>query len=362
MFLIHKCAAIPSEVWPIFRPNAVEGLSSIHSSTHFKEVLAVSQGHFIGEWLDEGNKLQFSEFVIKKLLTRPIWWWERRRSYPVRSQFDRLPPVAVKKAEKRFVVLTTSAAFEDALWSAWSWYRYLHRGQFELRIVIDGEIAQAEESAARRLFPGVQFDRAATIVADLGRSQPALESFLQQHPLGKKLGLLLALSQQSSFLYCDHDVQAFNSPDEILELIEKGTPFYLEEEYRSHLDAVIVERAESLGLGYISRLNSGLLYVPKGAISVDLAVQLLAGWRPPMTSWYTEQAVISILMCQARASPLPGNRYVVSNRRQFYWEKDVDYSAIAARHFTGTVRHVMYGKGMPELLRQARCLLEGAGK
>jgi hypothetical protein len=230
-----------------------------------------------------------------------------------------------------------------------------------LHFVVDGEITEAVESTARRLFSGVQFDCAATVVSDLGHSQPALESFLRQHPLGKKLGLLLALSRQSGFLYCDHDVLAFNSPDEIWELIDKDAPFYLEEEHQSHLDPVIVERAKSLGLKYISRLNSGLLYVPKGTLSADLAAQLLANWRPPITSWYTEQAVLSILMCQAHASPLPAGRYVVSNRRQFYWEKDVDYSAIIARHFTGTVRHVMYSKGMPELLRQARSLPKEQG-
>jgi len=260
----------------------------------------------------------------------------------------------VQNSEKQFAVLTTPAAFRDALWTAWSWYLYLSHWQFELHFVIDGEITEAEESTARRLFPGVQFDRAATVVSNLGHSQPALETFLQQHPLGKKLGLLLALSQQRETLYCDHDVLAFNPPAEVQDLAEKGTPFYVEEEQDGSLDPDIVERAESLGLKYISRLNSGLLYVPMGALSLDLAAQLLTDWRPPMTSWYTEQAVLSVLMCQAHATPLPANRYVVSNRRQFYWEKDVDYSAIAARHFTGTVRHIMYSKGMPELLRQAR--------
>ncbi len=341
--------------------DSLEGQEGFPAST-----VTLNTTSRMGTPLDAGlngadNKLQFSESVIRKLLTKPVWWWERHRSYPVRSQFDRLPPVAVQKTAKWFAVLTTPAAFQDALWTAWSWYRYLHHRQFELHFVFDGNLTLAEESTAHRLFPGVRIDCAATVIADLLRSQPALESFLQQHPLGKKLGLLLALSQQREVLYCDHDVLAFNPPAEVLDLAEKGTPFYLEEEQDGSLDPVIVERVESLGLKYISRLNSGLLYVPKGALSADLAAQLLANWRPPMTSWYTEQAVMSILMCHAHATALPRNRYIVSNRRQFYWEKDVDYSAIAARHFTGTVRHVMYSKGMPELLRQARSLPKEQG-
>ena len=296
--------------------------------------------------------------MFRKLLTKPVWWWERHRTYPMRFRFDRLPPVAVQEAAKRFEVLTTAAAFKDALWTAWSWYRYLHSQGFELQFAVDGKITQAEDSAARRLFPGVRINGVESLIADFGVSHPALDNFLQLHPLGKKLCVLLALSQQSGFLYCDHDVLAFNSPDEMSEFAEKETPLYLEEEQDGSLDPDIVERARSLGLEYISRLNSGLLYVPQGALSPDLAAQLLENWRPPMTSWYTEQAVLSVLMFQAHATPLPASRYVVSNRRQFYWEKDVDYSAIAARHFTGTVRHVMYSKGMPEVLRQARSFLK----
>jgi hypothetical protein len=63
---------------------------------------------------------------------------------------------------------------------------------------------------------------------------------------------------------------------------------------------------------------------------------------------------MSILMRRANAQALPEDRYVISARRQFYWETDVDYKTIAARHFTGTVRHVMYGRGMPWVLSQSR--------
>src|SRR5277367_3622044 len=102
------------------------------------------------EWFGAGGKLQFSEPVIRKLLTRPVWWWERQRGYPVRLRFNRLPPIAVQKAANRFVVLTTPAGFRDALWTAWSWYRYLRGRHFELHFVIDGKITEAEESTARR--------------------------------------------------------------------------------------------------------------------------------------------------------------------------------------------------------------------
>jgi hypothetical protein len=291
---------------------------------------------------------------MKRLLTKPIWWWERQRSYPIRSQFNRLPPISVRPARRQFVVLTTPKALSDALWTAWSWYRYLQGEQFELHVAVDGELPKAEEQAVRELFPGIQIDNIESVIAALRASSPVFGLLFDEHPLGKKLGLILAMSQQNAILYADHDVLAFNPPDELLTYVGRDTPCYMLEENESNWDSVIVEHAKSLEMECLSRFNSGFLYVPKDALSFDLAAQILSTWQPPATSWYTEQTVLGILMRRANAAPLSRDRYVVSNRRQFYWEKDVDYKAIAARHFTGTVRHVMYRYGMPAVLRQSK--------
>ena len=67
------------------------------------------------------------------------------------------------------------------------------------------------------------------------------------------------------------------------------------------------------------------------------------------------------MLQDVNAEALPTSRYVISVCRQFYWERDVDYKTIAARHFTGPVRHVMYGKGMPWVLRQSRQMVNVNG-
>ena len=240
------------------------------------------------------------------------------------------------------------------MWTAWSWYRYLRSEQFELHLAVDGELPEVETEAVQRLFPGIQIYSVETVIGSLRASLPVLEALMNKHPLGRKLVLILAMSQQNAILYSDHDVLAFNPPDELLACVEHETPCYMAEEHEGNSDPAIVERCKSLGVEYISRFNSGLLYVPKGALAADLAVQVLSTWKPPANSWFTEQTVLGVLMRRASASPLPKDRYVVSARRQFYWEKDVNYSAIVARHFTGTVRHVMYRYGMPAVLRQSK--------
>lgn len=292
--------------------------------------------------------------MVRRLLTKPIWWWERNRKYAVRTRYQQLPRLPVHQGRMHYVVLTTPASLEDALWTAWSWYRFLKPLQFELEFAVDGKLQEAEQATVRQLFPGISIYEAPPLLDPLIARYPALETFLRLYPLGRKLGLLLALSERRSFLYSDHDVLAFNLPAELLSFAENGIPCFISEEQAGHSDPAIIDTAKRLDLDYFSRFNSGLLYVRQNSLSLDAAAQLLAGWAPPPFSWFTEQTILSVLMRKASAQPLPADRYVVSSRRQFYWQRDVDYRVIVARHFTGTVRHVMYRAGIPAILREAR--------
>jgi hypothetical protein len=292
--------------------------------------------------------------LVRKLLTRPIWWWERRRNYPVRSAFERLPPLAVERGPKRFVVLATPGTVQDALWAAWSWCRFLQEEGFELELAVDGEIAEPDAAAAARLFPGIAVCSAQSYCEYVCEREPALKTFLYGHPTGRKFALLLANSDQHPVLYSDYDVVAFNPPLELLNCVERNVSCYFMEEVDGTRDSVILEQALALGLDYLPRFNCGLLYLPQGSLPMDLAAQILATWRPPGSSWYAEQTVLSVLLRNAKAEALPSSRYVIRSCRQFYWEKDVDYDRIVARHFTGTVRHVMYRYGLPILLEQSK--------
>ena len=58
-------------------------------------------------------------------------------------------------------------------------------------------------------------------------------------------------------------------------------------------------------------------------------------------------------MNHANALPLDQYCYVISTKRQFWLDQDVDYDRICTRHFTGPVRHLMYSRGYGYLLREA---------
>jgi len=242
----------------------------------------------------------------------------------------------------------------DALWTAWSWYRFLREAGFALVLAVDGNVSTEDSAAAARLFPDITVLPAQAPADLIVEQEPSLKTFLALYPTGRKLALLLALSAQYPVIYSDSDVLAFARPEDLLHCVAKNIPCYFMEEVDGTRDPFIIERAQQLGLDYLRRFNSGFLYLPQGSLPIKTAVQILDKWQPPVTSWFTEQTVLSVMLHGAKAEALPPDRYVISARRQFYWQKDVDYSVIAARHFTGTVRHVMYRYGMPVVLKQGR--------
>jgi hypothetical protein len=117
----------------------------------------------------------------------------------------------------------------------------------------------------------------------------------------------------------------------------------------------VVERAKSLGLPRHNDLNSGLLWVPRGSLEAALVEKLLEGWEPRFHFRVAEQTLLSVLMAVNGARGLPPEQYVVSDKGMFFWIPDeIDYGRITARHFVGSVRHLLYRTGWPLLLEESR--------
>jgi hypothetical protein len=291
------------------------------------------------------------DWLIKKATTKPFWYWDRCRPYPIRFRICDFEPIE-SQGDIVFVVLSTPKTFFDGLWSAWSAMRFLSH-LVTLHLFVDGVILPSYQSAVRRLFPGAQLHSLREYVAKTEMMEASwYQRLAPHHPLSHKLALLLALQVEHSVLYSDSDVLFFSEPDEIISaLSQKSVPLYLGER-GDHHDPWIVSRAGEVDLCITPGFNSGLLWIPKNSFSPGIVSNLLDGWEPPVTSWYTEQSTLSVLMNAAQAQSLPMDRYVIHTGRRFYWEKDVDYRAIIARHFVTPVRHVMYLKGMPYLMAQ----------
>ncbi len=71
------------------------------------------------------------------------------------------------------------------------------------------------------------------------------------------------------------------------------------------------------------------------------------------TWWWIEQTILSALFENMGARVLPLDHYVVSLKRQWPFEQDVDYSKICAGILFLPVRHLMYKTGIRCFSRRA---------
>lgn len=289
--------------------------------------------------------------LVRSLTTRPLWWLETWRPYPIRDSWPRLPPLPASNGPVTFALLTVPRTFNDALWAAWSWRRFLGEA-VHLEIYLDGTPTDGMRQSLEKLLPGSGLFETAAVVRSAGGFSPVLDSFIRDYPLGRKLGLFFVLQSRGRFLYSDADVLAFNRPAELLQILASpGDGAYLCEERGGTYSPELIARAQQIGIHPLESLNSGLLLVPHNSLSVALADELLRDWQTLPSSWFLEQTALACLLSTAPMIPLPRDRYVLNMARQFYWQPDISYAQIAVRHFATPIRHVMYGRGLPWLLR-----------
>ena len=292
--------------------------------------------------------------LAQRLLTKPVWWLERHRPYPIRRAWTQLPPIRADQGAVPFVVLCTPPDFDDAMWCAWSWLRFI-APEVRLELHVDGGFGARESDAVARLFPGGAIRDARTIVAEATRGFPVVEDFCTQHKTGRKMALFLQGQKTGPLLYCDYDVLAFSPPVEILECLKNSAAgAFLQETESGAFDPLLVRKAAAMGLQPLRSFNAGLLVLQKNSLALEAVGEMIEGWRA-CPSWWLEQTVLACLLQREPMMPLPRERYILDNARQFYWQRDVpDYARIAARHFTTPTRHVMYLKGLPLLRNAAR--------
>lgn len=292
-------------------------------------------------------------FLIRKLLTKPIWWWETHRKYPIREKvFDLLPLPVNPEPSSILAVLTTPKTVCDAAWAAQSFLKHLPPN-IGLLIVVDGELSAVTFERLKVLFPGVVLSQTRTLLEELHLSAPNIFKLGECNPVGRKLAIILCIQQKYNLLYSDSDVLCFGEMPELYQAMMNQSPaMYIQEVAELNADNSLLQRVKALGYDYALTLNSGLLYIPRQSFQVDIAEKLLDAQEHDPLSWFVEQTILAVLMKQVGAKALPKSKYVVSSQRQFYFEKDVDYDQIALRHFVTPVRHLMYSRGMCRLWQQ----------
>jgi hypothetical protein len=221
-------------------------------------------------------------------------------------------------------------------------------------VLVDGAVDPSFTERLLRLLPGAEV-RAIHNVVDEWESYSHLRSLCERHLCGRKLLVILGEQMRSDVVYSDCDVLLFRRPTDLAQHVRSRVCCYNQDWGAPAYDESIIRSGSTLGMKPSPRLNSGLLYIAKGSLQPQLAEELLSRQSSELQeSWFVEQTIMAFLMEAAGAVPLDAAKYVVSPQRQFWWEEDVDYGAIHTRHFTGTVRPLLYSRGYETLRSQAR--------
>ena len=298
--------------------------------------------------------------LINKCFTKPIWWWEKRRQYPIREKIFKLPIGPVCPWDKEparpctLVICATPTTLSDAAWAASSIIRNVQR---KMGLVIVSEAFPPERrEQLLKLFPSVRLltDDEISITANPIEFRHILR-LGAYHPMGRKLLAILKLQQNSDIIFSDADVLAFQRLHEVEAALDSGSIGLHVQDVELPLESESLRNAKSMGLVAHPRFSCGFMFIPRESLDTALADRLL-DTNAEITSWFPDTMVLAFLMAKAGAKPLPDASYVQDVRRQFFNEIDVDYDQIALRHFVGPVRHLMYSRGMP---RVCRALLEG---
>jgi hypothetical protein len=290
--------------------------------------------------------------MLTQILSKATWIWERKRPYFSSHAFFQLLPVSsAQGADKPTInVLCTPTTLTEAAFSAWSWCKYLG-SSFGIRIVVDGEFDRDYASKIGNVLNGINILGARDLIDPDLFLMKGLGPLGQSHPMGRKLLIPLSLQRYEDHIYVDNDVLLFNYPYEVMEAKLANKPAYNQETGEACYNLDILQRALDLSLNYCTALNGGLFYCPRYSLDIDIANELALAKIDKPYSWFDEQTIYAVLMNQAEARGLKKESYVVSTQRQFWPDRDVDYSLIASRHFTAPVRHLMYSRGYSYLHR-----------
>jgi hypothetical protein len=159
-------------------------------------------------------------------------------------------------------------------------------------------------------------------------------SYLQNHPTGKQLALIMSLPSNGPALYVDADVLFFRGATDLLLLSKQSsTPaFYLGDYQFAGDDRLLRSSAERE-----DPANTGFALVFR-KLDWSLALQRLAELNAPPT-FFTNQTAFHLCVHANSAERFDPNKYVLKVDDQFIHRDLYAGESIAIRHYVNPVRH-----------------------
>jgi len=190
--------------------------------------------------------------------------------------------------------------------------------------------------------------------------QPILSEFYYSYFAAPKLFLLNVVQSVSNCLLLDSDVIFFNNPlardSALTDCINQQICCTLEDEVES-CDPTIIEYGRINGVKISKQVNSGLVYVPQGALNQVDWKQCIPKESLNDINIFAEQSALAAGLTVVGYRFLPKEQFVVALRGSAFPYGDYapfhdiqqPYESLVCRHFVTPIRYLMWLKAFPKL-------------
>jgi len=261
---------------------------------------------------------------LRGRVARRFYFWllpliVRRRLSPVRS------------IDLDVFAYSSEQALPEQVASIRSFLRHVGRPQ-RFVVVSDG----SHSARSLRLLEAI--DRSVAVrqvsVAHSTVGDERFRHYLENHPTGKQLGVIMSLPQGRPALYADSDVLFFEGATDLLELLHHKdvAAYYLTDCQFAGDDRLLRDAGEER-----EPANTGvlLLFQP---LDWSLSIARFASLDGAPT-FFTNQTMTHLTMHQNPTRPFDPARYVLQLDDQFVWRDRYAGARLALRHYVNPVRH-----------------------
>ena len=187
-----------------------------------------------------------------------------------------------------------------------SFLRYAGRPT-RFTVVSDGTYTDQDIELLREIDPSVAVEESPPIPSDL---PPALASYLESHPTGKQLGLIISLPRNGPALYVDSDVYFFRKANDLATLAcAASVPAFYLSDCQFSGDARLIRSPNERK----QPVNTGVLFLLQKldwSLGIDRFLQLNGA-----PNFFTNQTITHLTMHANGASPLDPTKYSFATRR-----------------------------------------------
>jgi hypothetical protein len=195
-------------------------------------------------------------------------------------------------------------------------------------VISDGTYTHEDIDLIERIDPSVTVEN---VPAPPSNISPSLASYLQAHPTGKQLALVMSLPRDEPALYVDSDVFFFAQANDLAKA--QGRPALYLADCQFSGDARLIRSPDERK----APVNTGALLISQEldwSLGIERLVELSGA-----PNFFTNQTVTHLVMHANGAAPFDPGKYVLQLDDQTVYRDWHAGDRLALRHYVNPVRH-----------------------